>query len=75
MIICLCEGISDRLVERAAQDGATTVKEIGRACGAGAGCGMCHRSIREIICRHNALAQSNARVIDEPQFAVLKPVS
>lgn len=72
MIICLCEGTSDRQVERAAKEGATTVKEISRACGAGAGCGMCHRSIREIIQRHKVLAQCDSRVIEQAQFMSVK---
>ncbi|MGH7398406.1 MAG: (2Fe-2S)-binding protein [Candidatus Rokuibacteriota bacterium] len=41
MILCLCRGISDRAVEAAIADGASTVAQIERACGAGGDCGAC----------------------------------
>ena len=57
MIVCLCQGVSDKKVRRAVAEGATSRKKVTRACGAGAGCGGCHSSIREIIDEHHAASR------------------
>jgi bacterioferritin-associated ferredoxin len=49
MYVCLCRGVSDRVVQAAVREGAGSVREVGRRCGAGTGCGACHGHIREII--------------------------
>lgn len=49
MIVCHCKGVSDRSVKRAVREGAVCVNGIGRACGAGTGCGGCHGTIEEIL--------------------------
>lgn len=49
MIVCLCEGISERTIELAAKGGAKSVEEVSIRCGAGTGCGACHEQILEII--------------------------
>jgi bacterioferritin-associated ferredoxin len=54
MVVCLCQGVTERQVREAIADGATTRKKVTRACGAGAGCGGCHESIREILREHRA---------------------
>ncbi len=54
MVVCLCQGVSDKRVRKAIAGGATSRKKITRACGAGAGCGGCHESIREILREHRA---------------------
>jgi bacterioferritin-associated ferredoxin len=41
MILCLCRGVSDRTVEAVIADGAHSVAQIERACGAGGDCGAC----------------------------------
>jgi len=50
MLVCLCQGVSDKHVRRAIADGATTRREVTRACGAGGACGGCHLTIAEMIC-------------------------
>jgi bacterioferritin-associated ferredoxin len=47
MIVCLCHPTSDRDVESIIDDGARTLEEIGRRCGAGTGCGSCREELRE----------------------------
>jgi len=47
MIVCLCHPTSDRDVDAVIDDGARTVEEIGRRCGAGTGCGSCLEELRE----------------------------
>jgi len=56
MVVCLCQGVSEKDVRESIAGGATTRKKVTRACGAGAGCGGCHESIREIIREHRAAA-------------------
>jgi bacterioferritin-associated ferredoxin len=41
MIVCLCHPTSDRDVDAIIDEGARTVEDIGRRCGAGTGCGAC----------------------------------
>ncbi len=41
VLVCLCHPTSDRDVDAIIDDGARTVQEIGRRCGAGTGCGSC----------------------------------
>ncbi len=52
MIICLCEGISDRDVRAAARQGISTVRELSDHCGAGTGCGSCIGDLRQLIDTH-----------------------
>jgi bacterioferritin-associated ferredoxin len=49
MIVCLCKGVSCHAIRSAVVEGATTVDEIGRACGAGTDCGGCQSSIEDIV--------------------------
>ncbi len=60
MIICLCEGVSDKSVEKAVRCGAETVKEVGKLCGAGTGCNSCHCDIKKIIREEGKRAESLA---------------
>jgi bacterioferritin-associated ferredoxin len=41
MILCLCRGVCDRTIEAVIAEGASTVAQIERACGAGGDCGAC----------------------------------
>ena len=51
-IICHCEAVRERAIVKAVHRGATTVDEVGAACGAGTGCQGCHAAIDELIARH-----------------------
>lgn len=51
MIVCLCANVTERQLAETIAAGATTVKEIGRRCGAGTGCGACKPLIRECLSR------------------------
>jgi bacterioferritin-associated ferredoxin len=61
MIVCICKRVSHRQVEAAIDSGAETVEEVGKACGAGTGCGACREQISEFIearcgsCEHSRL--------------------
>lgn len=53
MIICICRGKSDRDVNAAIENGATTIREL-QACGIGDQCGSCHTSLRTMLAAANA---------------------
>ena len=46
MIVCICKRVTDRQVNTAIIEGASTVEEVGRACKAGTGCGACTEQIQ-----------------------------
>lgn len=56
MIVCLCANVSERELVETITAGASTVKEVGRRCGAGTGCGACKPFIRECLSRCRAAA-------------------
>jgi len=47
MLVCLCHPASDRDIDAIIDDGARTVQDVGRKCGAGTGCGACVEEIRD----------------------------
>ena len=49
MIVCHCRAATDREIRRSVRNGATTLREVSRACGAAAGCGGCADAVREIL--------------------------
>jgi bacterioferritin-associated ferredoxin len=49
MWVCLCNGITSQMVADAIAAGASTSKDVAQACGAGADCGRCRRTVRAII--------------------------
>ena len=49
MIVCVCRAVSDRVIRRAMETGANTVKQVGAACGAGTDCGGCKVQISQLL--------------------------
>lgn len=49
MYVCLCKGVSDRLLVQIVRNGAHTVEEVADRCSAGTACGSCRDTIQEII--------------------------
>jgi bacterioferritin-associated ferredoxin len=49
MFVCLCNGITNQVVADAIADGASTTNQIATACGAGAECGRCRRTLRTLL--------------------------
>jgi bacterioferritin-associated ferredoxin len=54
MFVCLCTGATSQVVNEIVASGASTSKAVAEACGAGADCGRCRRTIRAIIAAHQA---------------------
>jgi bacterioferritin-associated ferredoxin len=49
VLICSCKNVSERTVRAAIADGAASVEDVGRRCGAGTQCGGCHLLIEELL--------------------------
>jgi bacterioferritin-associated ferredoxin len=49
MFVCHCRAVNDRTILAAAADGACTVEDLRRACGAGADCGGCHAMLEDLL--------------------------
>jgi len=49
MVVCLCQGVSEKNVRASIEEGARTRQQVTEACGAGDGCGTCHRTIKTLI--------------------------
>jgi bacterioferritin-associated ferredoxin len=49
MIVCHCNGVSDRAIRRSIRAGAVTPDLVAGACGAGACCGGCRDAVAEIL--------------------------
>ena len=50
--VCLCNSVSERKVRRAIDRGASTIDEVGAACGAGTSCQGCHDTIGDLLVEH-----------------------
>lgn len=49
MIVCHCQGITDREIREAVRKGARSCHQVVRECRAGGACGGCTPLIRELI--------------------------
>jgi bacterioferritin-associated ferredoxin len=52
--ICLCEAVNSGTIRETISEGARSLAEVGRACGAGTVCGKCKRNIVCLIEQHAA---------------------
>jgi bacterioferritin-associated ferredoxin len=60
MWVCHCRAVTDSLVRQVIDAGAADETDIGRACGAGTGCGSCHEELRRLCDESRPLAGANA---------------
>jgi bacterioferritin-associated ferredoxin len=49
MYICLCQGVTDHQIRKAAEDGCRSMRQLGKDLGVGRQCGRCAASAREIL--------------------------
>ena len=59
MIVCHCKAVSDRTISKAIRGGASSPREVARACGAGRICGGCRPTVRELIEREREAAPAS----------------
>lgn len=72
MIICICRGKSDRDINRAIENGATTLRDLQR-CGIGDQCGSCHNSLKAMLARAASANASDAQPC--PVCAAAEPLT
>jgi len=66
MLVCQCNGVSDRTVRRVIRDGAISLSEVSRACGAGSCCGGCHSTVEKMIRSESMAARDAGTVPAQP---------
>lgn len=49
MIVCLCKGVSSSEIREVIGFGASSLEEIGSACGAGTDCGSCTFELEDML--------------------------
>jgi bacterioferritin-associated ferredoxin len=49
MFVCLCNGVTSHTVAEVIANGAKTTNDVAQACGAGADCGRCRRTVQTIL--------------------------
>lgn len=54
MYVCLCHGVTDRDVRAAAENGISSMRQLGKELGVGRQCGRCAATAREILREVNA---------------------
>ncbi len=65
MIICQCNGVSDRTIRKVVRAGASNRNDVVRACTAGKACGGCAPAIDEIIeAERERIARSDLTVLE-----------
>ncbi len=68
MFVCHCIGVREGEIRRAVRAGASTLRQVARACGAGTGCGGCSPLVAEIVASERD-ASSPLRVAVVPETA------
>ena len=63
MLVCHCNGVSDRAIRKAVRRGAVTPREVASACGAGSCCGGCGATVRQIIHKERAAERDTLPVL------------
>ncbi|HTO95901.1 MAG TPA: (2Fe-2S)-binding protein [Myxococcales bacterium] len=51
MVLCICQSVTEREVDAAIRDGARSLADVSRACGAGSDCGCCQGVIEQRLSR------------------------
>lgn len=49
MYVCLCHGVTDRTIREAAENGVSSMRQLGKELGVGTQCGRCASTAREIL--------------------------
>jgi bacterioferritin-associated ferredoxin len=49
MYVCLCYGVTDREIREAADNGVSSMRQLGKELGVGRQCGRCACTAREIL--------------------------
>ncbi|HRO62397.1 (2Fe-2S)-binding protein [Thermomonas sp.] len=69
MYVCICNGITDRVIREAAEAGCQSVAEMTMRTGAGSCCGSCLGLVGEIIAEVKARKALDLPVLTELELA------
>jgi bacterioferritin-associated ferredoxin len=64
VIVCHCNATTDREIRRAVRNGAGSLREVSRACGAARGCGGCAETVLAIISSELGARETRAPDLD-----------
>lgn len=64
MIVCICEGVSDREILRVIKEGARSLVDIRKACGAGSQCGRCKEYLKCMLNDNKTVDEQNGCAIE-----------
>ena len=71
MYVCVCHGVTERQIRKAADQGACTVAALEQTLGVGAGCGTCVPMAREVLAAHLGC---ESKSLSEPEALPVQPV-
>ncbi len=55
MFVCHCRAVTDGVVRASIEAGACSLAELADRCGAGTGCGGCHRLLEQLLAAAGAV--------------------
>ena len=56
MYVCVCHGVTDKDIKKAAQQGAKSLQDVQQMTGCATGCGTCAETAAEVLHTHNNAA-------------------
>ena len=71
MYVCLCNGITDRQIRPAVEEGASSMRELRQQLGVCGNCGRCGPEAREILCQTQSRIVASKVTIDLPPAPAL----
>ena len=66
MYVCLCNGITDRQIRQAVEEGASSMRELRQQLGVCGNCGRCGPEARDILCETRTRIVAAKVTIDLP---------
>lgn len=75
MYVCLCNGITDRQIRQAVEDGASSMRELRQQLGVCGNCGRCGPEARDILCQTQSRIMASKVSIDLPPVPAMSPLA
>lgn len=75
MIVCVCNGISDRDVKAAIKNGMTSVEQLSASLGVASGCGCCRETCSDMIAEHTCASGGCSSILSVFPVFTLTPVA
>ena len=69
MYVCICNGITDKQIRRAAESGVSDIRQLQSTLGVASGCGSCKQQAAEILGEYRSAARNFKPVIYTPALA------